>query len=170
MKRRLYFLLPNLASARTVHNELLLAKVEERNMHVVAREGSDMGDLPEASITQKSDIVHGAQLGFIVGGFTGVGLGILASAMNLLAPGLEVWSLSSIAIGGAFLGSLTSSMVAVSIPSTRLKPFRSAIDQGKYLFMVDIPVQRVEELSHALKQHHPEVDMRNTEPTIPAFP
>ena len=36
MKRRLYFILPDTQLARTVHNELLLARVPEKRMHVIA--------------------------------------------------------------------------------------------------------------------------------------
>jgi hypothetical protein len=34
--RRLYFLLPDLAVTRTVVDELLLARVEERHIHIIA--------------------------------------------------------------------------------------------------------------------------------------
>jgi len=67
MRRRLYFLLPSVQSAKVVHNELLLAKIDERHQHVIAREGIDLEDLPEAGIRQKSDIVHGLQLGVVIG-------------------------------------------------------------------------------------------------------
>ncbi len=170
MKRRLYFLLPNIRSAQTIHNELLLARIEERRMHVVAREELDLADLPEASLLQKSDILHGAQLGFIIGGFTGAIMGSLAASMGMIAAGLEVWSVASITIGGAFLGTWASSMVAINIPNTRHKPFMQAIQDGKLLLIVDVPVQRVEEITEMVKNHHPEANVQGIEPTIPAFP
>ena len=49
--RRLYFLVPNVESAKKINDELLLARVEERHIHIIAKEGTPMEDLPEASLT-----------------------------------------------------------------------------------------------------------------------
>lgn len=170
MKRRLYFVLPDTITAEAVHNELLLSRVAENHMHVIARDGMDLTDLPKANLLQTSDVIHGAQLGFIIGGFTGVLMGSLAATMGWLVAGLEVWSVSSLAVGGAFLGAWASSMVAINIPNTRLKAFQKAIDSGQILFCVDIPAQQVDDISDLVRRHHPEADMHNVEPTIPAFP
>lgn len=170
MKRRLYFILPDTITAETVHNELLLSRIPENHMHVIAREELDLTDLPRASLLQSSDVIHGAQLGFIIGGFTGVLMGSLAVTMGWLVAGLEVWSVSSLAVGGAFLGAWASSMVAVNIPNTRLKPFAKAIANGQILFCVDIPAKQVDAINELVRRHHPEADMHDIEPTIPAFP
>lgn len=50
--RRLYFLVPTVDSARKLNDELLLARVEERHIHVIAKEGTPMEDLPEAHMAQ----------------------------------------------------------------------------------------------------------------------
>ena len=59
MRRRLYFLLPNIARARQVVDELLLARIDDHHIHVIAKEGTPLGDLPQASMLQRSDFVHG---------------------------------------------------------------------------------------------------------------
>ena len=170
MRRRLYFILPDLASAKTVHNELLLARIDERHMHVVARDGISLEGLPEASLLQKSDLVHGAQLGLVIGGFTGVVLGTLAVLFGYIVPGLEVVSVGAVTFGGAFIGTWTSTMVAVNIPNSRLRAFSRDIESGRLLFMVDVAVTRLDEITKLVQQHHPEAGMRDIEPTIPAFP
>ncbi|MFO7604621.1 MAG: DUF1269 domain-containing protein [Gammaproteobacteria bacterium] len=170
MKRRLYFLLPSLQTSRKVYEELLLAHVPERNIHIVARDEAMLGDMPRAGLLQTSDIIHGTQLGFIIGGFTGALLGSLAATTGWIVPGMEVWSVVSITVGGAFLGSWTSSMVAINIPNSRLKNFQNDIAAGHLLFMVDVPASRVDEIRNRVKAHHPEADMRDIEPTMPAFP
>lgn len=170
MRRRLYFVLPDVGSAQAIHRELLLAKIEERHMHVMARPDIDLTDLPEASLVQRSDLVHGAQLGAIIGAFAGVLLGSLAVSLGYIVSGLEVWSVGSVTVGGALIGLFASTMVAVNIPNTRLKAFFNQIEQGRLLMMVDVPVEQVEEISAMVKQHHPEAEVRDVEPTIPAFP
>ena len=76
MRRRLYFLLPDLGSAIQTANDLLLARVEDRHMHFLAKRGTSLGRLHEASYLQKSDAVHGAQLGFVLGGVGGFLIGV----------------------------------------------------------------------------------------------
>lgn len=170
MRRRLYFVLPDVKSAQAIHNELLLSKIEERHIHVLARSDVDLADLPEASLLQRSDLVHGAQLGAIIGAFAGVLLGSLAVMMGYIVSGLEVWSVGSVTVGGALIGLFASTMVAVNIPNSRLKAFYGQIEQGRLLMMVDVPVAQVEAISAMVKGHHPEAQVRDVEPTIPAFP
>ena len=77
MRRRLYFLLPDLASARQVMDDLLLARIEAHRVHVLAPRGFDLEDIPEASVLQKTDVVHGAQVGAMLGAGAGALGGIL---------------------------------------------------------------------------------------------
>lgn len=170
MKRRLYFLLPTVTQAKTVHNELLLARVEERHMHVLAKEDISLAGLPEASLLEKSDLIHGLQLGFVVGGFTGILLAVISYSLNMIVPGWETISMGGIIVGGAFLGSWTSSMVAINVQNTRLKEFMKDVNSGQILYMVDIPVHRVDEISELVHSKHPEANMRGIDHTIPAFP
>ena len=170
MRRRLYFLLPDVRSAKIVHNDLLLSKIEERHMHVIAREDTDLEDLPEADLRQKSDLVHGLQLGLVLGGLTGMILSTIAVLLNMIVPGIEVWSVASLTVGGAFLGAFASTMVAVNVSNTRLARFQQEVDKGRILYMVDVPYKRVDEITQLVRGHHPEADIRGIDPQIPVFP
>ncbi|MBA3058636.1 MAG: hypothetical protein FP823_12175 [Rhodoferax sp.] len=55
--RRIYLLVPPVESARSVVDELLLARIEARHIHVIAREDRPLDDLPKASVAQNSDLV-----------------------------------------------------------------------------------------------------------------
>ena len=170
MKRRLYFILPDTQLARTVHNELLLARVPENRMHVIADGRVDVGGLPEASFWQKSDLLHGLQLGLPVGALTGLVVGILAIVFGWIAPGYEAKSILATVLAGVFVGTWAASMIAVNVPNTRHRAFESDLRQGHILFIVDIPVLRVDEITELVTRHHPEADMRGVEPNIPVFP
>ena len=170
MKRRLYFLIPNVNVAKEVHNELLLARIEERNMHVLAKEDISLKGLPEASLLEKSDLIHGLQLGFIVGGFTGIALAVTAYFFGMIVPGWETISMGGIIVGGAFLGSWTSSMVAINVQNTHLKEFMKDVNAGQILYMVDVPVQRVDEITKLVNSNHQEATAKGIDHTIPAFP
>src|ERR1044072_4459728 len=82
MKKRLYFMLPDIQSARSMLDEMLLARVEERRIHFLAKRGTLPDDLPEASVLQKTDIVHGAEMGLVIGGVAGT----LGGALVVMLP------------------------------------------------------------------------------------
>jgi hypothetical protein len=171
MRRRIYWLLPDVASARRTMDDMLLARVDERHLHFVAREDMDISGLHEANILQTSDVVRAAQVGAIVGAVTGAAAGGLL-AWYLPASGEPPrWGLIVLlAVVGAVFGIWASSMIGVSTPSQRLRRFESAIEQGQILLMVDVPRSRVEEIEARLQQLHPEAHLEGIEPNIPAFP
>ena len=168
--RRLYFLLPNTDSARKIVDDLLLARVEERHIHVIAKEGVPMQDLPEASLAQRSDVIPALERGIAIGGATGILAGILAVTFPPAGLTLGGGAILGIALAGTGVGSLMSTMIGVDVPNSRISQFQDAIENGQLLMMVDVPKDRVDEISKVVKSHHPEAEVRGTEATIPAFP
>ena len=170
MLRRLYWLLPNVDSARRTADDLLLARVEDRHMHFLARRGTDLAGLHEASVLQKTDVRHAAGRGLFLGAL----LGALAAWLLTQFPidGLTlggVGMLLMVAFGAAF-GVFASTLVGSSVPNSKLVRFADEIQQGKVLLMADVPSTRVEEIQTLLGARHPEADNRGIEPTVPAFP
>lgn len=170
MRRRLYFVLPDVTSARSMLNEMLLARIECRQIHFLGKRGSLPDDLPEATVLQKTDIVHGAQIGIAIGAVVGAVAGTLVVFFPPEGVTLKFITILAVAIGGAFFGAWASSMVASSVPNSRLKPFEAAIESGKVLMMVDVPMGRVQEICELVTRRHPEAASGGVEPTIPAFP
>jgi hypothetical protein len=169
--RRLYFLLPDTESAKKIVDELLLARVEERHIHLIAKDHSELikEHLPEASLLQESDFVPALERGVAVGGATGLVAGIAAL---LLPTGLIIGggALLATSLFGAGAGAWISSMIGISAPNSRLKRFEEAIAEGQLLMLVDVTKARAEEVSELVKSHHPEAHVEGTEPTMPAFP
>jgi hypothetical protein len=171
MRRRVYWLLPDLASARRTMDDLLLARIEERHIHFVARDGVDMAGLHEANLLQTSDIVRAAQLGLVVGAASGAVIGVLTEAFFPLFGESPQWTVAAVlAMVGAPLGAWTASMVGASVPSHRLQRFQQAIASGQLLLMVDVPRWRLGEIEDRLAAEHPEARLEGIEPNIPAFP
>jgi hypothetical protein len=170
MRRRLYFLLPDLESARLTANDLLLARVEFRHMHFLARRGADLGDLHEANPLQKTDLVHGAEVGLVLGGVCGLLLGLFIVFSPPPGVTLELIIVLATAVGGAVLGAWVASLVGASVPNSRIKQYQADIDRGSILLMVDVPPSRVEEIRELVHRRHPEASGGAMEPTQPAFP
>jgi hypothetical protein len=167
---RLYFLVPNVDSARKINDELLLARVEERHIHVIAREGIPMEDLPEARLTQRSDLIPALERGAAIGGITGIAAGIIAVTFPPAGLVLGGGAIFATGLAGVGVGALMSSMIGVDVPNSRIEKFQSAVDKGELLMMVDVPKNRIDEIDNLVKKHHPEAEIEGTEPTMPAFP
>lgn len=172
MRKRIYWLLPDLNSARTTMKDLLLARIEERHIHFVAREGTDMRGLHAANVLQTSDVVRSAEMGLIVGAGVGGLLGALVAVLYPIGGPETQWGIvaPALAIFGAVFGTWTSSMIGISTPSKRLQRFADQIERGRVLLMVDVPMWRVEAVEKRLHELHPEAHLEGTEPDIPAFP
>jgi hypothetical protein len=168
--RRIYFLLPSVQSARAIIDELLLKRIEWRHIHVLARPGIALEDLPEATLTQRSDLLPALARGTAAGGVTGILAGLIAMAFPPAGLTIAGGAVVCMTLASAGFGAWTATMIGVGIPNTRLKRFEEAIEKGELLMMVDVPKDRVEEIEVVVKGHHPEADVEGVDPTIPAFP
>jgi hypothetical protein len=170
MRRRLYYILPDVASAEQALRDLLLARIEDRRIHFLARRGTDLGSLPEAGFLQKTDAVHGAEIGIVIGGACGIFGGALALMFPPEGVTLQLVTVLITGVAGALFGMWVASMAGTAVPNSRLANFARDIEQGKILMMVDVPFGRTQEIANLLNQRHPEGRSGGTEPTIPAFP
>jgi hypothetical protein len=170
MRRRLYFLLPDVASARQTANDLLLARVEDRHMRFLAKRGTDLGELHEASYVQKTDLMHGAGIGLGLGGVAGLLLGLVIMTYPPAGTNPQLVVVLIAAIVGAVLGAWSSSMVAAAVPNSRLKQFQGEIANGKILLMVDVPYGQIAQIRELVVGRHPEAVPSGQETRFPAFP
>ena len=170
MKRRLYFLLPDVESCTRTVNDLLLARVDDRHMHCLAKRGTDLGELHEASYLLKTDLMRGAAIGLFSGALGGVILGylIVNYPPQGTHPGLAAAVLA--ALVGAALGVWLGSMAATGVPNSRLQQFGEELERGKVLLIVDVPYEKVDRIREIVAARHPEVLASSQETRYPAFP
>lgn len=168
--KRIYFLLPQIEMAKKVVDELLLQRIDINNIHVLAKRGTWMDNLPEASYMQKSDLIPAMEQGLLTGGFTGFVVAVVALSMAG-APILNGITLLIATLIGSVFGAFVSSMLGSSVGNRQLKQFDQAINEnGAFLMMVDLPRSRIQEIEQLIKKSNPAAMCEGTEPTIPAFP
>lgn len=170
MKHRLYFLAPNLELAETIVDELLLKRIEERHIHVLAREGTPMGQLPQADLRQKTDLVESAEHGLATGGVIGILAGVAAVTFPPAGLALGGGMVAATTLAGAGFGAWVSSMIGIRLPNRDIQQYQEAIERGALLMMVDVNKGFMEEVVDMLRSHHPEVEIGATEPHKPVFP
>ncbi|HTR10159.1 MAG TPA: DUF1269 domain-containing protein [Paraburkholderia sp.] len=168
--RRLYFLAPDTSTAQAIVDDLLRARITWRHIHVLANHSVGLERLPEASLLQRSDVVHALERGVAFGAATGALVGLVALAFppaNLAIAGGTVVMLT---LGGAAFGAWTAAMIGVDEPNTRLARFGGAIHDGQLLVMADVPGSREAEIEERVAQHVPRADVEGAESTTPIFP
>ncbi|MBI1394942.1 MAG: DUF1269 domain-containing protein [Betaproteobacteria bacterium] len=170
MRRRLYVICPNLQAAQKTMNDLLLARIPEGRIHTLARRDAPMDGLHEANVLQKTDIVHGAELGLVIGAVGGLALGVALVLLPWIHYDFEPVTILLTTLGGALFGSWVASLVAASVPNSHLLAFEKEIQDGKYLMMVDVPYRRVDDVEALVRREHPEDRYGGIEPNLPAFP
>jgi hypothetical protein len=164
MRRRVYWLLPDLASARATMHDLLVAGVDLQQMHFMAREDCDMSGLHAGGVLQTSDLVRSAEAGLVVGAAVGGLLGSIVAATFPGPGGAPQWNLiPMLVLAGALFDAWTSSMIGISVPNRCLERFATHIAQGRILLMLDVPVLRVDEIEARLRETHPEARMQGGE-------
>jgi len=168
--RRLYFLVPDVTLGKKVVDELLLSHIAWKHIHVVARRGTPLEDLPEASAWQKSDIIPAMLRAVPIGGTAGILCGLVGLALqpHLVIAGGGILLATSLA--GVAFGVYLGGMVGLNVGSTRLKAYEAAIERGELLVIADVPLDQVEQITARIKKVHPKAEPEGTEPRVPAFP
>src|SRR5258706_9366472 len=165
MRRRMYFVLPDVATAEQTTNDLLLARIEERHIHCLGCRGTAMGDLHEAGVWQKTDLVHGTEVGVVCGALGGVVLGALFAYVPLLGhTALSPGWIPLMALGGAVFGAWSSSLIASSTPNSRLRMFDADFAAGRILMMGGVPARQVEKIRGLVESRTPEAPQRGVGP------
>ena len=156
MRRRLYFLLPDVESARRTADDLLLARIDDRHMRFLARRGTELDPLHEAGYLDKTDMVHGAAVGLALGAMIGALVGVMVVAYPPEGTNPQLVSILVGMLVGAPLGGWMASMAGAAVPNSRLRQFQADIDAGRVLMMVDVPFGRVDEVTELVVLRHPE--------------
>jgi hypothetical protein len=173
MKTRIEFMMPNLETAIQVRSALLAGLVENKDIHFLANEDTNLADLNKANAVEGSNLLHEGEKGLLYG----MGLGLLAGLYVLFAPSwltssptwysqspwyvvlLITVSLGAIvtAIGAAFLG--------VNIFNTDLKKYKSRIGKGEILMIVSANLYMVPKVRRIVKENLKNADGNKTAKT-----
>ena len=170
MRRRIYWLMPDTASARRAMHDLVQARVDVARIHFAASEDTDLGGLRAANVWQTSDLVHAAKTGWVVGSACGMVVGLIAAMIFPVVGEDPEWEMAVVlGVLGGLIGAWSASMIGISIPSPHLQRFEGALAEGWILLMVDLPRGRAQEIESLLRTAHPEALFEGEAAQVPAF-
>jgi len=163
--RRIYFLVPNIETTHNIVDELRLEGIEDRHIHVLAKRETPLGDLPEASVFEKTDFVPALERGAALGATTGLlaGLAALRFAGFAIAGGPVL----GVLIYGATIGAMMSGLAGLQVGNSRVKDYADAIENGQFLVMIDIAKERIDSIRQLVVKHHPDAEFEGIEPLLP---
>jgi hypothetical protein len=153
MKRRLYFLFPDVPSARAAVRDLGSIGVDRVYMHAVARDDVDVGDLPPATSRQRHDLLRHVERTLWDGNLAVFGL---AFAGLIISLGYN--SKAGMVLAGAVMivTFVSGALFALRTPSTHLDEFRAALHHGEILLMVDVTRDCMEDVEEYMRRLHPD--------------
>jgi len=163
--KRIYFLVPNIEITHKIVDELRTSGMEDQHIHILAKRDVSLDDLPEAGVTIKTDFIPAVERGLALGGTAGV----LAGLIGLRFAGFAIagGAILGILIASATIASIAAGLIGMGQGNTRLKKFEQAIEAGEFLLLLDVPTDRIDEISNSIVKHHPEAEFEGIEPLLP---
>ena len=163
--RRIYFLVPDIETTHKIVDELRSEGIEDRHMHVLAKRDTPLTDLPEASEFQKTDFIPALERGAALGASTG----LIAGLVGLRFAGFAIAGgpILGVLVFGATIGAMMSGLSGLQVGNSKVKQYEEAIEKGEVLVMVDLPKERIDDISKVIVKHHPNAEFEGIEPVLP---
>lgn len=170
--QRLYFLTDSNDSARKLTERLLLERVGEEHIHILANADELPDDLPETTPDENSDFWPALGKGFGIGAVTGLVFATLLALSPLLPGGIadQAPVIALITIFACVVGAFGAAIVGISVPSTLLERFRQELARGRLVVMIDVPSEKVQVVYNTIRQNVPRTQYCGIEPLQPVFP
>ena len=160
MKTRLYVVLPDVASARRTCDDLMAAGIGWDDLHCLGPRGAPLAGLHEANALQKTDLAHALSVGGYLGLLGGLALGVYLWLHPIDVHTFGAATVAACAAGGALFGAWAASLVGISAPNWKLRPFDAEFAAGHILLMADVPADRAGDIHELLARRHPEARER----------
>jgi hypothetical protein len=165
---RLYFLAPDLDMTWCIVDALKnIAGIDDHQLGVVAAASTPLGDLPEASVWETTQVARGIEGGLLVGGAAGL-IGSLL-AVTLPPAGLALAGSAVLATSAASAGfaAVVTGLIAKDMPKKDVEALRGAIMAGHILILVDVSRKRKPEIIQSLKAVYPNTVIHTATATSP---
>ena len=165
--KRLYYLTDTIDSTENVSNDLHAAGIDDWHFHVLSKDEAGLytHHLHSANWFQQYDLLgcalRGALIGFVVGLLVAAiigGTSLLGSPISTLGA---VFTVLIITMFGTWVGGL----VGLQTENHKVVRFHKALEDGKYLIMVDIDPKQQHTVQKPMKIHHPEATLASADRT-----
>ncbi|WP_370278376.1 hypothetical protein [Pontibacterium sp.] len=163
-----YYLTDDINSVEKIAEDLHTIDIDDDHIHVVGLDTDAIEEhhLHTARVIDETDIVRSSERGLLVGLVFGVLFAVLGSMFTPF--GIEVSGPSLVMITVFIVGLCTywGGIIGTYFENYRISSFREAIQQGKYLLMVDTEAGQESPLRSMMGKQHPEAKWMGKDSTI----
>ena len=154
----MYYLAPTLVSTTQISEDLHDVGIKDWNVHVISKDEAGLKNdrINSSNWLETTDLLRDGFIGANIGFILGV---LVAGSILLFAPfGPDVPKIAfifmvAVTTGfGAWVGGLTG----IDSENQKLRRFRSAIDEGKYLILIYARKGTGEKIKQMMRERHPE--------------
>lgn len=157
MAPKLKFLLPDITTAHQVAGSLLLADIDNKNITVIAKPGTDLGQLQAATAIESADMIDNGRW-VLVGAAVGLSSGMylhyfqpwISSFMSMHWVALVIIT----TVIGALMPLAATAIFGVNLFDAGLKKYKKQIDDGAILILVTAPIQRANKIRSIVHRSH----------------
>src|SRR5262245_17923083 len=138
--QRLYYLANDIDICERVSEALHREGIRDWNFHVLSKDeaGLYIHRVHSATPFQQLDLVHNAARWGIVGGATGLAVGLLCLLFQPWPWETNAVTIVIVTLLVAFYGAWQGGMVGLSRENYKISPFHDDIEAGRYLIMIDV--------------------------------
>ena len=153
MKRRLYYLLPDVKHADSFFEDLKKYKIYPRNIHAVVNEGTHLEK--EFDIHNQNEPDRDYFIEWVLWRLNLIAFFIaLFAFVIMLFTTLSVWILLPLTIMAVTFSA--GFYFARNIPNVHLNEFKAELNHGEIVMMVDVPASKIWKLMRHMQHKHPE--------------
>jgi hypothetical protein len=152
----MYFLVPDGRLAEQIVRDLGAEGVKDEDIGVLADSSALTDGLPDADITETSDVKPALKQGAVLGGATGLLAGLAAT---VVPGGFAVGgaALAGMALAGSAFGAWASSLIGISVPNREVARLQEAVEAGEILMIVNPVDLNRDAVKRIVSDHHPSV-------------
>jgi hypothetical protein len=134
---------------------------------LLANDETPLEELPGPGYDQ-NDFFPALERGLAAGAAIGLVAGLIA--LRVAGGILGGAAVLLISFEGAMVGGWLAALAGSAFPSSRLKKFEEAIERGQVLIMIDVELDKVDQMTDLVRRHHPEAKIEGFEPHTPVIP
>lgn len=158
--KRMYYLADSLEAVERVWNNVRYINISAGSFHIISKDddGIKRHQLSPAGAIRRTDLIHRGEQGALIGAVFGVvfALWLVISRPYDIHIGLFGFMLA-VALFLVF-GAWAGGLIGLSHEHYKIVPFHKAVEEGKYLMMIDVgTVQQENLLRMLMRLKHPDV-------------
>ncbi|MBT0585600.1 hypothetical protein [Alteromonas oceanisediminis] len=143
-----YFITDTVETATDVIDQLKSLGIPENDIGVVSKDKDiAKADLPEADLTEKSQLPEALKRGAMLGSGSGLFAGVLMATFPVVGFTVGGAAILGMTAGGAAAGAWSASMIGVSENSELVEQFEQALDDDKTLIFCELDASQREQVA-----------------------